>query len=299
MGSLLPFLAAFGGFLAFGGFFFWLGLQLIPLGHRALAVDLGQQNLERYFEAGWKWYWPQPYGALLIVNCQNDNLDIDVKEVLTSDQVPVGVKISVAYNRGADWREDNPQVIAKALYDYDITEDAEKQLKQEAEDQLRTAVAQYSVTVLHQEKSAVAKSVHGGTQRSRNNPDSHEDDGADSIIHEQITNGICSDVKKFGLHVQSVQVTDIRLPPEIEKAKAKIATEEAEKTAERVELEGNLYAIDQYMKQGLTAEQAAIVHQAERGKVTREVKTVQGIDLAGLGAGLGGALTKIIEKKGE
>lgn len=300
-------LGALGGFLFFGGLCLWLGLRLVPVGYKALAVWMGIQQLDRYFEAGWKWYVPSPFGGILLVDCQNKNLDIPAKEVLTKDKAPAIIAVSVAYNRGPDrnWspdketdplkQEEMRKKIAEALFNYVITQDAEEQLSQETEDQLRIAVGQIQMDDLVSRKEELTNRVETGAHFLPQLPlgDTIADEtegGPKDGEPEGFKKGIRADVEKFGIHVQSLQITSIRFPPAVEKANEAKLKETAEREAETTERQGNIDAIQAYKKEGMTAAEAAIVHQAERGKLTRQVQTFEGFDLKGVATALGAVL---------
>lgn len=322
------FWAGFWAFWGFSSLFLFMGLRLIPVGWRALAVDMGQQNLERYFNAGWKWYWPSPYGGMLLVNCQKDNLDLTLTEVLTADQVQVTVDASIAFNHGpaSDAKEDTPEQrmqIAKMLYNYILVKGgsgdletniegkagekdiAKEQLEQEGQEQIRHAIAgvhSSEVQMKHAEYSRAdrregaafnATTVGQMSEAEKLEEESEEKKKKETLPLKQT---IGEQMEGFGINVESVQIVSIRLPPMIEEARAKVQKEAAERDAERIERDGNLEAVDLYMKRGMTANEAFIAHQAERGKsITRNVQTFQGLDLKGLGEGIGLGVASIIE----
>src|SRR3989344_802195 len=91
-GILLAYIALAMSLIYFG----WLGFPHIPVGSNGIQLILGERYMKIYQE-GWVWNLPKPFGDIIMQSVQEDTLDVPMTEVLTDDNVPVSIDLSIQF----------------------------------------------------------------------------------------------------------------------------------------------------------------------------------------------------------
>ncbi|MBI2439353.1 MAG: SPFH domain-containing protein [Candidatus Moranbacteria bacterium] len=233
------------GFAASLIYFFWMGLRKIPVGWSAIQLFLEERTFVIYGE-GWNWYWPEPIGNMELVDTREQSLDIPLTEVLTEDNVPVTINLSLQYKICNIHRSLNISNIIKAL-----SEAVESITRIVVQDIDSNDIAQEKKNIPH---NVLNLSIEG--------------------FEEKTLNAYTRD--QWGTEIIKIRVTHIRLPEKLEAArtnvqvmKAEQAKEEEQAKAERIEAENVAGLIEVFKGTGLSPEMAASIVQSERGKATR------------------------------
>ncbi len=245
--------------------FGWTGLREIPVGSKAIQLTLGKRTTRIYPE-GWIWNWPEPLGDIAIVDVRVSPIDLPVTEVLTADNVPVRINLSLQFS-----------VIDIGVF-LDA-KDPETSLKNATESDIRTLAQKFNADKIAQEKSGIIAVLTSGETGPPGSP-----------LEQTAVRALVDAPEKWGVTVSAVNITEIRLPEEIEEARTEIqvaqaqqAKERAQAISERTETENVAELIRILMRTGLTATEAVNVVQSERGKAKRVIIDGNASPLAQLG----------------
>lgn len=238
VGTILWWIALFVGLIYFG----WEGFRQVPVGHQAVQLVFGTRTAKLYKE-GWIWNWPKPIGDLVIVDVRNKPLDMPLTEVLTADNVLVGMDTTL-------------QMKISNLSTYLNAKEAETSLKNGAGRDLRAIVKKLQSATIVQEKERIVQTVTGTP-------------GTVGTDLEGLTLKALSDApEQLGITVLEVQIGHIRLPKEIEDARANVQVEKAQKEAEAIETDTLAELVQRLIDKGVKPQDALVAVQAERGKRT-------------------------------
>lgn len=101
-----------------------------------------------------------------------------------------------------------------------------------------------------------------------------------------------SDIADLGIAITRFNVGRVKEMGKLAEAAEKFATETKEMEGEIVELNHVRERIKELVAEGFTPQEARDIVQTERGKVDKRIQEIVGIDLEGLGRGLGEAFSK-------
>jgi regulator of protease activity HflC (stomatin/prohibitin superfamily) len=246
------------------------GLREIPIAHRAVPLAFGTRQEDYELNEGWVWNWPAPIRDVEIVDVREQTRDVSMTEVLTDDNVPVIVNLSVQY-----------RVIN--LFTYLSAHDVPNALEEAIDNHTRILVQEIESDKIAQEKKDMSKKIMEGF--------SITDKEADKKTEVEGIAGYAA--KQWGIEVIKIRITQIRLPEEMEAANTAIKVQEADtkreiaqKETEMVEAKHVAEMIAIYQKAGtggLSAEFAANMAQTERKKATRIIIDGSGSPLEKVG----------------
>lgn len=239
-GTILAVLVLFASPIYFG----WLGFRSIPVGYQGIQLMWGKRTGKTYKE-GWNWNWPQPIGDIMSVDVRTRLIPLPMTEVLTADNVATSLAVAL-------------QCHISDIGIYLSAERPEESLKSAAESDFRTIVLKLQSEGVAQEKEVIAYTVSTGSGPAEK--------GLEGLALQALVHA----PQKWGITVSEVQIKSIRLPKEIEDARANVQVEEAQRKAETVEAKHVADMIDILMKgdKGLSRKDALAAVQAERGKRT-------------------------------
>lgn len=274
-------------------YFGWEGLAKVPVGHRGLALLIGKRRTAPVLDEGWAWYWPKPIGEVQTVNCLRRPIDQTKIQVLSQDKIPVTVDVS------SEVRTINPFLFVGVEGG-----DADKLYRDRVDQITRLIASKIAAEDLVESKIALTEVLENGTQRGtrieglegkiKNPADLAE------LERFELVGMLDYAPNNWGVEPLQIRVTDIRLPPEIEKAKANVNVEEAQRKAEGIEMEtlSELVGTLKKAHPDLSSQEALAAVQAERGK--RTIINIEGaanpLVQAGALAGLG---NNLIDKGGK
>ena len=265
-GILLAYIALAMSLIYFG----WLGFRQIPVGSNGIQLILGERYMKIYQE-GWVWNLPKPFGDIIMQSVQEDTLDVPMTEVLTDDNVPVSIDLSIQF-----------QIVD--LYTFFNVKHPVIAMKEAADSVTRIIVQKIHSENIAQEKANIPDQIENGSSEMERT----EKKGLSPYALEH-----------WGIKIIKIRITHIRLPKELEEArinvqvmKADQAKEVQQAIAETTEARHVASLIGIYKETGVGSEFAANIAQSERRKATRIIIDGSGSPLEKAGALAGGALNQ-------
>lgn len=270
-------------FIAAGGIFLYFGLRKIPAAppHVGLVTIWGER-IDEVRKEGWRLFapfFPFLYDAILV--------DVEKKE---KDFLPEDVrseeKAELAINNAITWTPDKD--VPQNLKEY-INVGGRKGVEDILEDIIGEACRQYAVARGWEKvlatRDELAMTIIEALTGQTGEP-----------LREALKrgNGIAK-IPSLGIVLNRFNVGKIGLLGKLAKDAEKIADEERERDAEKVEILHVRDRTKELMETGLSAKDAIEVVQTERGKVKKDIKEFK---LGGIGE-LGEAFAKIFGKKTE
>ncbi len=186
--------------LVIGVIFFLLGLRIINQYQRGVVLRLGRYS--RTLTPGLKWIIPF-IERLIIVDIRITTVDIPQQEVITKDNVPVGINAVVYFQV----QKAESAVLEIQNYTYAVS--------QYAQAALRDVIGQVELDTLLTERQKIATEIK-------------------RIVDEE-TNA-------WGIDVTAIKIQDIELPADMKRAMAKQAEAERARRAVIITSEGELTA---------------------------------------------------------
>ena len=201
------------------GFIILLGVKVIDQYERGVVLTLGRYSGTR--EPGLTWIMPI-FQRMMKVDLRVDTVDIPQQEVITKDNVTLGIN-AVVYFRV----DDSQKAIIKI-------EDYEYAVKQYTQAALRDVIGNAELDVVLTEREKIANNIK-------------------KIVDSEISG--------WGVDIESIKIQEIELPPEMKRAMAKQAEAEREKRSTIIVAEGELKASENLRKAGETlARSPAALH---------------------------------------
>ncbi|MDP2837843.1 MAG: SPFH domain-containing protein [Candidatus Moranbacteria bacterium] len=262
-GTILAYIALVASLTYFGR----LGFRQIPVGFQAIQLVFGARTKKIYSE-GWIWNWPSPLGDIGLVDTRQKPFEIPLTEVLTKDNVPVSINVAL-------------QIRVTDLDIYLSAEKPEDSLKNATESDIRLLAAKLSSTTIAQGKELISDAITSGKG------------AVGTVLEGTMLHELNDDEKIWGIKVIQVKVTHVRLPEAIEKARANVQVEAAQKVAETMETKTLAILISILTEKGIDAKDALAAIQAERGK--RTIVSIEGTasDLVKAGTMAGGGILNL------
>lgn len=259
-------------------FYFASGFRQVPVGSRGVKLFLGKRTGKTYVE-GWAWNYPAPFGDIMLVGIRKKPLDLKITEILAKDNVKVDIDMAL-------------QIQITDPIMYLNSEAAEEMLQNATESDIRSIVSQIESSGIAQEKGTIVDTLKNGSPSKSGSP-----------LEGIVINSLIDSVATWGIEVVSVQITQIRLPQDVEQANADIRIaearqrkEQAEIVAETTEAEHVARMIKVYRDAGLDPTTAAAIAQSERGKATRIIIDGNGSPIEKAGALAGGLLNQVLNQ---
>lgn len=249
------------------------GLRTIPVGSKGKPLWLGKRVDKSTCPEGLIWTWPKPFGDLIIIDVRDKPVNLPLTEVLTKDNVPVSINISL-------------QTKITDLDVYLSSNRAEESLQNATESDIRTIVAQLQSETIPQEKQNITNAIEGKPAVR----------GLEKLTLQALTGAEAA----WGITVSKVRITHIRLPEEMENANTEIQVqtanqkkETAQAVAEKIEARHVAEMMAIYKTAGLSPTEAINALQTERGKATRIILDGRADPLVQAGALAGPLLNAI------
>lgn len=254
-GMLLAYITLAMSLLYFGA----LGFRQVPIGYLGIGLWFEERVPDQIYPEGWCWNWPKPFADIKFEDVREETLDIKMTEVLTNDNVPVTLDLSVQL-----------QVInlSRAL---DV-KNPKGAIEEAVDSNTRIIVQTIDAERIGQEKKDIPDKIRNGTIKLTGQAPS------DSAEIENLgTQSLGSySESQWGYRIINIRITSIRLPKEMEDARTNVQVMKAERAkeieqaaAEVIEANHVAALIKIYTDAQLSPAMAANVAQSERGKAIR------------------------------
>lgn len=191
------------------------GLKVISQYERAVRLRFGKYK--DTLEPGLKMIIPL-VDSIERVDIRQKTIDLKPQSVMTKDQVNLKIDGVVFYT------VEDPQ---KAILN---VQDIEKQLEDKATSQLKDIVGDMTMSETLSKREEIAKSLI-------------------KVLEESVSDISVKDENKrkpWGVHIKSIQVNNVELPPELVRAMSKQAEAEREKQARKTKAEGEFEASQKF-----------------------------------------------------
>ncbi|MDD5083936.1 MAG: SPFH domain-containing protein [Candidatus Moranbacteria bacterium] len=246
-------------------YFGWEGLRTVQIGFTAVPLFLGKRVAGKVLTEGLVWYWPKPFGNIQEVDAKKRSIDQEVTEILSKDDVPIKIDLS------SEVQVVDPQRYLGAT-------GAEDLYKQGVDGILRLIVSKLNSEVVPRSKVGIVHVLINGTLTGEGIPGVPAS-GAEEVqeLEEFAVEGIQNHaLTEWGIKLNRVRITTVRLPVELEAARANVRVEYAQQEAESKETETVIKQMKRYKESfpNLSDAQIATIVQAERGK--RQAITIDG-----------------------
>ncbi|MBI5004839.1 MAG: SPFH domain-containing protein [Candidatus Lloydbacteria bacterium] len=219
--------------LAISAYFCIEGLIEIPIGHKGVPLIFGERVPSFLLGEGRHWILPVLFMGVKIVDVRTQRKQIPVTKVLSKDEIPLEVTVSLAYRISDPFKFTQVEEAAELLED----------------------LADRTIRWSFREKIAVELPL--------------EAKNLSNLLEEELD----KEASKWGLDITKAIVENIRLPESIEKANEQKEVEKSQKDSETIEAEHTLALAQKYKKEfpNLTDIEIFNLIQAERGKIKRSV----------------------------
>lgn len=182
------------------GFFVLIGLRIINQYERGVTLTLGKYTSTK--EPGLTWIFPIVQ-RMIKVDLRITTVDIPQQEVITKDNVPVGINAVVYFH------------VEKAEYAILQIQDYTLAVSQYAQAALRDVIGSVELDTLLAERDQIADEIKKIVDVATNN---------------------------WGINVTAIKIQDIELPADMKRAMAKQAESERERRAVIIRAQGELTA---------------------------------------------------------
>ncbi|MFA5052194.1 MAG: slipin family protein [Patescibacteria group bacterium] len=196
------------------GFIILIGLRIINQYERGVLLTLGKYSGTR--NPGLNWIFPL-IQRMIKVDLRITTVDIPQQEVITKDNVPVGINAVVYFH------------VEKAEYAILQIQDYPLAVSQYAQAALRDVIGSVELDTLLTERDKIADEI--------------------KIIVDEATNN-------WGINVTAIKIQDIELPADMKRAMAKQAESERERRAVIIRAQGELSASENLKAAALNLAQA-------------------------------------------
>ncbi len=236
---------------------------------------------------GWRLlapFFPFLYSAVLI-NVEKKNKDFHPKDVRTSERAELEIEISITWTPDKDSPKD--------LIEY-INTGGKTGVENILDDIIEEATRQFATTKNWQQclesREELASLV---IKRLTGQP---EDQPVDDKLKISLRrgNGMVT-ISQLGIILNRFNVGTISVKGKLGEAAEKIAVEEREREAEKVELEHVRDRAKELKELGLSVKDAIELIQTERGKVKKDIREFKGLE--GIGEGVGKAVSEVFKKR--
>lgn len=200
--ELFAFVSTFGFLFVFAVIYIISGLRVVNQYERGVILTLGKYSTTR--QPGLMWLF-LPFQRMIKVDMRVTTIDIPQQEVITKDNVPVGINAVVYF------QIESAENAVLNIQDFSLA------VSQYAQAALRDVIGQQELDTLLSEREQISNSIKG--------------------IVDQAT-------KVWGVDVTDIKIQDIELPADMKRVMAKQAESERERRAVIIRAEGEFTAAD-------------------------------------------------------
>lgn len=266
-------------------YFGYGGLRPVPVGFLAAPLFLGKRVWSFVLDEGWTWYWPSPIGDINENDVRKRSLDISATKVLTKDRVAIEIDFSIEI-----------EIVDIARYLGVVNPD--DLLQRAVDGGARLIIAMIPSENVADARISILQLLENGTKRGELLEDMRDllvDQKDKTRLEELELAGLSPHARsEWGVRIIATRINSVRLPKEIEDARANIQVEKAQALAEEIEARNvdNLIKIYQGSddQDKLSRIEALKAAQFERGKRIGIDISGNASDLVKAGAAAGGII---------
>jgi regulator of protease activity HflC (stomatin/prohibitin superfamily) len=267
--------------IGLAGIFLVLFLKKIPATppHVGLVIIWGERK-PKIKKEGWRLvapFFPFMYDVIF-VNVEKKNRDFQPKNVRTKRQAELEMRISLTW---APDKEDG-----KNLLEY-INVGGKEGVENVLDDIVEQECREFAIDEEWEECLRASEVI---IKRLIKEITGEEDVAAVREIRRG--NGMAK-IPSLGIVLNRLNIGTIWVKGKLGEEAERISYEERQRESEKVEIRHIRERMKELQELGFSAKDAAEIVQTERGKVKKEIHEIKGIDLEGLGRGLG----EIFKKK--
>lgn len=207
-------------------YFGYGGLRKITVGFLAAPLLFGKRVWNQVLDEGWTWYWPSPIGDINQNDVRKRSLDIAMTEVLAKDKVPVRIDFSA-------------EIEVTDIARYLGVVNPDQLFDKAANGSVRLIAAKIQSENIADARISILDILQNGTKQGE------MPKGLDHLIQNREDKVELEELEligltehalsEWGIRIITTRLGSVRLPEEIEKARANIKVEEAQTLAETVQ----------------------------------------------------------------